>query len=147
MNHSRLGRSRSAAAAENRCVCDKLYENIQLLIRFIDVPSLAPYLLGKRLIAEEEYKRLIQYWTDKRIQDSVVQMLLFVSHKPDWGRKLLQALEESINQRHLGTVHLGHVVILNEFQQCNIHFTYGLEKVSAVYHIMHECLFRSSVSV
>ena len=38
-------------------------------------------------------------------------MLLFVSHKPDWGRKLLRALEESIDQRHLGAVHLGHVVI------------------------------------
>lgn len=134
MSHPPLQLSRSSSSLDGRCVCDKLYENIHLLIQFVDVPSLAPYLLGRRLIVEEEYRRLIQYWTEKRIQEAVVQMLLCVSHKPDWGRKLLRALEESIEQRkNVGAVHLGHVFILNQFQECKIHFTTGLEQVSRVH--------------
>lgn len=117
---------------EARCICDKLFENVQLLVQFIDVPNLAPYLLGRKLLVEDEYRRLIQSWKDKRIQEAVVQLLLCISHKPDWGRKLLMALEESIHQRNDGAVHLGHVYILKELHECKIHSATGLEKASQI---------------
>lgn len=99
-------------------------------MQFLDVPNLSPFLLGRKLLVEDEYMRLLQRWADKRMQESVVNLLLCISHKPNWGQKLLKALEDSINYQNDGGVHYGHVHILKELQQCKVHYTTGLEKVT-----------------
>ena len=119
----------SPAAAEARSVCDKLFENLQLLIQFVDFPNLAPFALRHKLMTGEEYSRLTMLWTERHLQESIIEFLLTVRHKPDWGRKLIAALEDSITQHSDGLVHLGHVYILRELKECKAHFASGLEKV------------------
>lgn len=124
-----LSLSMSPAAIEGRIVCDKLFENLQLLIQYVDFPSLAPFALRHKLMTGEEYSRLTLLWSERRLQESIIEFLLTVRHKPDWGRKLITALEDSITQHSDGLVHLGHVYILREMKECKAQFASGLEKV------------------
>lgn len=129
-------RSRSygyrSSLSDSRCICDKLFENLQLLVQFIDIPNLSPHLLSLKIMNQDEYSQLRQMWSERRMQEAVIQLLLCLNHKPDWGRKLLTALEESIGQRNTGLVHLGHVSILKELRERGEEFQRRLEQVRSI---------------
>ena len=129
-------RSRSdgyrSSMSDSRCICDKLFENLQLLAQFIDIPNLSPHLLALKVMSQDEYTQLRHMWRERRMQEAVIQMLLCLNHKPDWGRKLLTALEESVGQRNTGSVHLGHISILKELRARGDEFQRWLEPVRAV---------------
>ena len=127
--HSSFTHSMSPATVEARVVCDKLFENLQLLIQYVDFPNLAPFVLRHKLMTGEEYGRLTGLWGGRHIQEAIIEFLLTVRHKPDWGRKLMTALEDSVTQHSDGSIHLGHVYILRELKECKAHFASGLEKV------------------
>jgi hypothetical protein len=113
-------------------MCDKLFENLQLLIQYVDFPNLAPFALSHKLMTGEEYSRLNILWSERHLQESIIEFLLTVRHKPDWGRKLITALEDSITHHSDGLIHLGHVYILRELKSCGkAHFASGLEKITA----------------
>ena len=122
-------RPSSPSGAEGRHLCDKLFENLQLLIQYVDLPNLAPFVLKLKLMNAEEYSRLMLLWENRHLQESIVDLLYTVRHKPDWGRKLMMALEQSVTMRHDSGVHLGHVYILKELEECKAQFASGLEKV------------------
>lgn len=113
----------------SRLLGDKLFENLQLLIQYVDLPNLAPFVLKLKLMSAEEYSRLMLLWGNRHLQESIVDLLYTVRHKPDWGRKLVMALEQSVTLRHDSGVHLGHVYILKELGECKAQFASGLEKV------------------
>lgn len=123
--------SMSPATIEARSVCDKLFENLQLLIQYVDLPNLAPFALSHKLMSVDEYTRLKNLWADRHLQESIIEFLLTVRHKPDWGRKLIAALEDSVTLHSDGSIHLGHVYILRELKESGkANFASGLEKVS-----------------
>ena len=101
------------------------------MVQFIDIPNLSPHLLALKIMSQDEYSQLRQMWSERRMQEAVIQLLLCLNHKPDWGRKLLTALEESIGQRNTGSVHLGHVSILKELRERGDEFQRRLEEVRA----------------
>ena len=79
----------------------------------------------------DEYSRFTSLWAGRHLQESIIQFLLTVRHKPDWGRKLISALEDSVTQHSDGSIHLGHVYIIRELKDCKAHFATGLEKVKS----------------
>ena len=119
-------------SSEARILCDKLFENIQLLIQYIDIPNLSGFILAQKLITGDEYKKIMSMWSNRHIQEAIVELLLTIRHKPDWGRKLFAALEDSVTQHSEGLVHLGHVYILKklEMKEGKMNFADGLEKVT-----------------
>ncbi len=121
----------ASPSSEARILCDKLFENIQLLIQYIDIPNLAGFILGQKLITGDEYQKIMSMWSSRHIQEAIVELLLTIRHKPDWGRKLFTALEDSVTQHSEGFVHLGHVHILKKLETKNgkLVFADGLEKV------------------
>lgn len=123
--------SMSPATIEARTVCDKLFENLQLLIQYVDFPNLAPFVLRHKLMTGDEYSRFTSLWAGRHLQESIIEFLLTVRHKPDWGRKLISALEDSVTQHSDGSIHLGHVYIIRELKDCKAHFATGLEKVKS----------------
>ena len=124
-----IGISPSPSTAEARLVCDKLFENLQILIQYMDFPNLAPFILRQKLMTGEEYSRVMSLWSSRHLQEAVVESLLTIRHKPDWGRKLIDALEDSVTQHSDGLIHLGHVYVLKELKECKAQFASGLEKV------------------
>ena len=79
----------------------------------------------------DEYSRFTSLWAGRHLQESIIEFLLTVRHKPDWGRKLISALEDSVTQHSDGSIHLGHVYIIRELKDCKAHFATGLEKVKS----------------
>lgn len=127
-----LSFSPSPPPSEARILCDKLFENIQLLIQYLDIPNISAFILAQKLISADEYKKVMSMWCNRRIQEAIVELLLTIRHKPDWGRKLFNALEDSVTQHSEGQVHLGHVYILKKMEKMDgrLDFADGLEKVS-----------------
>ena len=128
----RAGSFSPSPSSEARVLCDKLFENIQLLIQYIDIPNLSGFILAQKLITGDEYKKIMSLWSNRHIQEAIVELLLTIRHKPDWGRKLFAALEDSVTQYSDGLVHLGHVYILKKLEMSKegkMVFADGLEKV------------------
>ena len=121
--------SAPSPSSEARLLSDKLFENIQLLIQYVDFPNLGPFILAQKLMTGEEYSRVNALWSARHLQEAVVEMLLNIRHKPDWGRKLFTALEDAVTHHSDGLIHLGHVYVLKEFREYKNLFTDGLEKV------------------
>ena len=87
-----------------------------LLVQYIDLPSLWPYLSSRNLLTSDEYLCLTNKWREGHRQDSVGELLAILQRKhPLWAIGLYEALEESTQQS--ADVHSGHEHIVQVLQK------------------------------
>ena len=86
---------------------------VPLLVQYVDLPTLLPYLRTRNLVTGDEYLQLSKRWTDGYRQQAVMELVTAVLPRkgPTWERGLVEALQASV-QPECEDVHAGHEYIL-----------------------------------
>ena len=86
---------------------------VPLLVQYVDLPTLLPYLRTRNLVTSDEYLQLSKKWTDGYRQQAAMELVTAVLPRkgPTWERGLVEALEASV-QPECEDVHAGHEYIL-----------------------------------
>ena len=84
-----------------------------VLIRYLDVPLIKPYLKEDGLLTDDEYERL-QISPQNTSQDAVEKLVRFLKRKgPDHEVRFLSALKRSMNDQE----HSGHEYIIQQLTE------------------------------
>ena len=86
---------------------------IPLLVQYIDLPNLLPYLCSTNLVTRDEYLQLRKKWADGYRQLAVMDLITVIlpCKGAAWERRLMEALEASV-QPECVDVHAGHEYVL-----------------------------------
>ena len=86
---------------------------LALLVQYLDLPTMLPYLRTRNLVTSDEYLQLSGKWAEGRRQSAVMDLVsaILPRKRPTWEEELMEVLEASVQPGCLD-VHAGHEYIL-----------------------------------